>query len=300
VRAWAEEEVSTATAVVNQLGLAMENANAQRATIDAMVRLEQVNQMKSDFMKTVSHELRTPLTVVSGYVELMRDGSLGTVPPEWEQPLGLVRTKMNELNRLVQLMLEAARAEGQSLAINLEEIDLVDLVSMAVEAEASDVARHGRELRFDLPNVPMPIRVDRSKLLVVLRNLIENAVKYSPDGEPVDMGVAMNDDTATVWVADRGIGVPEPEKGRIFDQFYRVDRPEMRAIGGTGLGLFIVRNLMELQGGRVRVDDRSGGGSVFSLVVPRRPVLVPGTRTIEPVVADASPEPVATGMRQSG
>ena len=210
-RTWETEEIRTAATVVNQLGLAMESANAHRAAIDAMVRLEEVNQMKSDFMKTVSHELRTPMTVVAGYIELMRDGSLGDVPASWGEPLALVRAKVGELNRLVQLMLEAARAEGLSVAVNLEEIDLVQFVSLAVEAEAGEVARQGRELRFDAPDQALPVRIDRNKVLVVLRNLIENAVKYSPEGGPIEVGVAMTDDTARVWVADRGIGARHRE-----------------------------------------------------------------------------------------
>jgi len=298
-RPWEEEEVATATAVVNQLGLAMENVHAQRAALDAMSRLEQLNQMKSDFLKTVSHELRTPLTVVAGYVDLMREGSLGAVPEGWDQPLFMLHAKMQELNRLVGMMLEAARAEGATVGVHLEDIDLVQVVALAVEAEAAGLARSGRELRFDSPVRSMPVRADRDKLLVVLRNLIENAVKYSPSGEPVDVGVAANDDTARVWVADRGIGITDLEKGRIFDQFYRVERAETTGIGGTGIGLFIVRNLMELQGGRVRVDDRSGGGTVFSFVIPRRPVVLPGTQTVEPVPVELEPAGAGAGGPRS-
>ena len=269
---WSAVELGIASSVTSQLGLAMENASAHRATIEALVRLEEVIQMKSDFLKTVSHELRTPITVLAGYIDMMGDGSLGDVPARWAAPLNTVSTKAAELNRLVVMMLDASRAEGPAMTLNLENCDLHDLLDSAVQAQEREARQAGRELRLEPARNSLGVRVDRDKTLVVVRNLIENAIKYSPEGSKIDIGAQSGDDYVTVWVADRGPGVADDEKIRVFEQFYRVERPESRGIGGTGLGLYIVKHLLEMQGGRIEIRDRPGGGSVFAFTLPRQHV----------------------------
>ena len=281
-RTWTNEEIGIASAIVNQLGLAMENASAYRSTIEALVRMEEISQMKSDFLKTVSHELRTP-TVLTGYVEMMKDGSLGRVPDGWLKPMTQLEAKVDELNRLVHMMLEASRAEGPTLKVNLQDVDVRATVAHAVEAMQPDAERASHVLRVHLPEDELRAQADRDKLLVVLRNLVENAVKYSPEAPEVDIGVSAEASAVHIWVADRGMGVPEAEKKNIFEQFHRIDRPETAAIGGSGLGLFIVRQLVEVQGGQISVADRDGGGSVFSFNLPREPTMLPGTGQLVPL-----------------
>lgn len=267
-RALTVEERGIASALVNQLGLAMENASAYRSTIESMVRLEEAGQLKSDFMKTASHELRTPLTVLSGYMDMMSDGSLGEVPGGWVKPLAQVKLKVLELNRLVQMMLDAARSESADLKLNLEDSDITPVLELAVAAQEADADRAGATLHLDQPRGPLLARFDRDKILVVVRNLVENAVKYSPRGTVVDIGQAALDGLVKIWVADRGPGIPEIEKPRVFDQFYRLQQPGLETIAGTGLGLFIVRQLAEAQGGSISIDDRVGGGSIFTVTLP--------------------------------
>ncbi|MDP9325240.1 MAG: HAMP domain-containing histidine kinase, partial [Candidatus Dormibacteraeota bacterium] len=272
-----------ATALVNQLGLAMENASAYRAAIEAMVRLEEVNQLKSNFMKTASHELRTPMTVLSGYMDMMSDGSLGDVPDGWAKPISQVKLKVVELNRLVQMMLDASRSESADLKLNIEDTDIAPVLELAIAAQEADAERAGANLQFDVPREPVTARFDRDKILVVLRNLVENAVKYSPAGSAIDIGQQEVDGTVKIWVADRGPGIPAGDKAHIFEQFYRVQRPEQEAIGGTGLGLYIVRQLTEAQGGTIAIEDRSGGGSIFTITLPCADAVVAG-----PVAAGAA------------
>jgi signal transduction histidine kinase len=281
-RAWTTEERGIASALVNQLGLAMENASAYRATIEAMVRLEEVSQLKSDFMKTGSHELRTPLTVLSGYMDMMSDGSLGEVPAAWVKPLAQVKLKVFELNRLVQMMLDASRSESPDLKLNLEEIDIGPVLEMAIAAHEPDADRAGTRLHLDAARGPVVARFDRDKVLVVLRNLVENAVKYSPGSSTVDVGQHSDGDMVKIWVADRGPGIPETEKPRIFEQFYRVERPGLETVSGTGLGLYIVRQLTEAQGGSIAVEDRRGGGTIFTISLPK-----PASRENDPVAASS-------------
>jgi two-component system phosphate regulon sensor histidine kinase PhoR len=285
-RVWRKDEVGIAAALVNQLGLAMENASAYRSTIEALVRLEEISQLKSDLLKTVSHELRTPMTVLAGYMDMMRDGSLGNVPAEWEKPLEQVGAKVAELNRLVQMMLDASRAEGPTMQVNLEEVDIGAAVAMAVSAQEDEAQRLHRSLRLEVPRQEVRGRADRDKILVVLRNLIENAIKYSPEDSTIDIGLSAGPDVVRVWVADRGTGIPDDDKARVFEQFHRIERPETRNVGGTGLGLFIVKQLVEVQGGQIVVEDRPGGGSIFTFAIPRRAVVLPGTHQVAALDAE--------------
>jgi signal transduction histidine kinase len=289
-RTWTPEERGIASALVNQLGLAMENANAYRATIEAMVRLEEVSQLKSDFMKTVSHELRTPLTVLSGYMEMMSDGSLGKAPKGWIKPLDQVTLKVTELNRLVQMMLDSSRSESPNLKLDLENIDLTPVVALAIAAHEPDAEAAGTELRLDTPRGPLMARCDRDKVLMALRNLVENVVKYSPTGSMVNIGLLDDNDAVKIWVADRGPGIPDSEKPRIFEQFYRISRPGSEAIRGSGLGLFIVRQLTEAQRGSIMVADRHGGGSIFTLSLPR-----PAADARDDVIEDSTRHSASVG-----
>jgi signal transduction histidine kinase len=279
-RTWRAEEVGIAAALVSQLGLAMENASAYRATIEALVRMEEISQLKSDLLKTVSHELRTPMTVLAGYMDMMRDGSLGSVPDTWVKPLQQVTVKVDELNRLVQMMLDASRAEGPTLQVHLDDIDVAGAVGMAVTAQEDEARGSHHLLRLEAPRNRVMARCDRDKLLVVVRNLIENAIKYSPPDSAVDVGLAADADVVRIWVADRGTGIPDDEKPRVFEQFYRVARSETRSVGGAGLGLFIVKQLVEVQGGRIEIEDRPGGGSVFTIAIPRQAEVLPGTTQV--------------------
>jgi signal transduction histidine kinase len=282
-RAWRNEEVGIAGALVNQLGLAMENASAYRATIEALVRLEEINQLRSDLLKTVSHELRTPMTVLAGYFDMMRDGTLGAVPENWVKPLEHVTAKVEELNRVVQMMLDASRAEGPTMQVSLGAVDVGAAVSVAVAAQQGQAEKAARDLRMEMPRQETVALADRDKLLVVMRNLIENAIKYSAEGTVVDIGLAADSELVRVWVADRGMGITDEDKPRVFDQFHRIERPETRGIGGTGLGLFIVKQLVDVQGGRVTVEDRPGGGSVFAVALPRYAEAPPGKgKGVEP------------------
>jgi signal transduction histidine kinase len=276
-RAWRNEEVGIARALVNQLGLAMENASAYRASIEALARLEEINQLRSDLLKTVSHELRTPITVLAGYFDMMRGGTFGAVPEAWVKPLEQVGAKVEELNRVVHMMLDASRAEGPTMQVVLEAVDVGAALSVAVAAQEGQAEQAGGTLRLETPRQRVVARADRDKLLVVLRNLIENAIKYSPEGRAVDIGLAADTEVVRIWVADRGVGVAHEDKTRIFEQLRRVERPETRGVGGTGLGLFIVKQLVEAQGGGVTVEDRPGGGSIFAIALPREAEVPPGS-----------------------
>ena len=246
-------------------------ARRERDQLLARIRdLEALNQHQSDLLQTVTHELRTPVTVIDGYVEMFVDGSLGAAPAGWAVPLSALHGKVREVNRLVQMLLESARADTRPTEAEIEEVDATEVAASAVSAQRLQASQTGHQLRLHAPEGPVPVLCDPTKLTVVMRNLIENAVKYSPAHSIVDVAVAPAGESVELFVSDRGPGVPRADRSRIFEQFHRLRQPETRGVGGTGLGLFIVRQMLSAQGGSICVEDRDGGGSTFTVTVPRR------------------------------
>jgi signal transduction histidine kinase len=167
---------------------------------------------------------------------------------------------------VVSLVMDAARAQEGGAGVQLRGEELGEIVAAAVRAQEPEARGASHSIPLNSAELPVNVLCDREKLLVVLRNLLENALKYSPAGSEIEIGYR-GDGQGTVWVADRGAGVPADEKQAIFEKFHRVHAPGAAEVGGSGLGLFLVRSLLEMQGGSVRVEDRLGGGSVFSCYI---------------------------------
>lgn len=227
-----------------------------------------VEQMKSDFVSTVSHELRTPLTSIYGFAEtlLRRDVMFGD--EERLIFLGYIASESQRLTGIVDALLNVARLDTGDLQVNLSPTDVRDVVGQVVQS-AQDAAANGHHFVVDLPPEPLAATADPDKLRQVFSILLENALKYSPDGGTVTVGAERKHDTVEVSVADEGIGIPQADQDQIFRKFYRGTDADSRAgAGGTGLGLFIARGLVTAMGGRMWVDSREGEGSTFAFELP--------------------------------
>jgi PAS domain S-box-containing protein len=227
-----------------------------------------VEQVKSDFVSTVSHELRAPLTSIYGFAEtlLRRDVMFGE-----EERLTFLRYIASESQRLtsiVDTLLNVARLDTGDLQVNLAETDVRDVVGQVVDT-VSGAERNGHRFVVDLPEEPLTAKADPEKLRQVCSILVENALRYSPDGGTVTVGAAQRQDAVEVSVADEGIGIPQSDQEQIFRKFYRGADAELRAgAGGTGLGLFIARGLVTAMGGRIWVSSQEGEGSRFAFELP--------------------------------
>jgi PAS domain S-box-containing protein len=227
-----------------------------------------VEQVKSDFVSTVSHELRTPLTSIYGFAEtlLRRDVMFGE-----EERLTFLRYIASESQRLtsiVDTLLNVARLDTGDLQVNIAETDVRDVVGQVLNTvSATDV--NGHSFVVELPEEPLEAKADPEKLRQVCSILVENALRYSPDGGTVTVGAARRQDTVEVSVADEGIGIPQSDQEQIFRKFYRGSDAELRGgAGGTGLGLFIARGLVTAMGGRIWVSSQEGEGSRFAFELP--------------------------------
>ena len=227
-----------------------------------------VEQMKSDFVSTVSHELRTPLTSIYGFAETLLRQDVLFGEDERRVFLGYIASESQRLTGIVDALLNVARLDTGDLQVNLVATDVRDVVGEVVETAQGGVDGEHRFV-VELPEEPLAATADRDKLRQVFSILLDNALKYSPEGGTVTVGVERKHDTVEVSVADEGIGIPQADQEQIFRKFYRGTDAETRAgQGGTGLGLFIARGLVTAMGGRIWVESREGEGSTFAFELP--------------------------------
>ncbi|MFN2466307.1 MAG: ATP-binding protein [Candidatus Dormibacteria bacterium] len=241
-----------------------EQAATLRASAARMAGLEKI---KSDFLNLASHELRGPLSVLNGYLAMLTDGSLGELPPRARGVLPALNAKASQMGMLITQMLEAARLEDSQLQLKLEPVDLRRLVRNAVDTMGSMTAP-GQSLLFGEPGGEILLVADAGRVETILLNLIDNALKYSPAGGVVQVIVSADAEAATVRVRDRGIGIAEEDLPRLFTRFGRLVTPENSHIQGTGLGLYLSREIARMHGGDITVVSARAKGSEFSLSLP--------------------------------
>ena len=225
-----------------------------------------VEQVKSDFVSTVSHELRTPLTSIYGFAETLLRQDVVFGEEERKTFLRYIASESQRLTTIVDTLLAVARLDTGDLQVNLAETDVREVVGQVLGTVRFN---NGHKVVVDLPDAPLPARADAEKLRQVFSILVDNALRYSPDGGTITVGAAVHDDTVEVTVSDEGIGIPQADQEQIFRKFYRGADAEFRVgAGGTGLGLFIARGLVTAMGGRIWVASREGEGSRFSFELP--------------------------------
>lgn len=244
--------------------VALRNAQRFEEIQAARAELDRLNRVKSDFVSMVSHEFRTALTGIQGFSEMMRDEDFSI--EEMKEFAADINSDAKRLNRMITEMLDLDRMESGRLQLRLEEVDLAALLAEVAERFRPDAPTHPIVLGID-DELPA-ITGDRDKLVQVFTNLLSNAVKYSPAGGDVAITACQSDEAVRVSVRDRGIGIPVDRLESIFERYQRVDTRETRGIKGTGLGLPIVRQIVQLHGGRAWAESTVGQGTTIHLVVP--------------------------------
>jgi PAS domain S-box-containing protein len=227
-----------------------------------------VEQVKSDFVAAVSHQLRTPLTSIYGFAETLLRQDVLFDEDERRTFLSYIASESERLTGIVDELLNVARLDAGDLHVEPEPIDVASVVSEIVETAAETGAVNGHRFVVDLPPEPLSAEADRDKLRQVFSILVENALKYSPNGGTVTVGARLGDGTVEVRVVDEGTGIPPAEQERIFRKFYRAEATVRDGGGGTGLGLFIAKELVTAMGGRIWVESAEGEGSKFAFELP--------------------------------
>jgi two-component system, NarL family, sensor histidine kinase BarA len=259
---------------------------------DAYDRLKELDRLKSNFLATVSHELRTPLTSIIGYSEMLVEGIAGALDGEQKEFVQTIHEKGEQLLSLIMGLLDLSKLESGTMTVRTRPTDLRKVLEAVESTLAPTAQKKSVGLELDVaPDVP-ELRADSERLRQVFLNLGENAVKFTPKGGTVTFRVRMVDENdggepdvtgvsvsgfallapararIEVRVIDTGIGIPQRERGRVFDPFYQVDSSSTREYGGTGLGLSIAKRLVDAHGGKISIEDNEPKGTTFVVVLP--------------------------------
>lgn len=280
-----ETESLEATVTGDELDILEVNFDDMARELTASIRdLKAMEQMQKDFVANVSHELRTPVTTIKSYSETLLDSDLedGALTREF---LSVIAHESNRMTALIADLLELSKmdahqvkAAGKPIEVGrLLRQDLIDLTWDARQkqqeirwSEEMDLVEE-EEGEFPWPREEFWILGESRRIDQVIRNLLTNAIKYSPEGSVIRGGIALSDGEVCVWIRDEGIGIAPEHQEKIFNRFYRVDKARSRSMGGTGLGLAIARETTELYGGRIYLESRIGEGSTFYLAFPEAP-----------------------------
>jgi len=233
--------------------------------VDDRTEAQRVDTIRRDFVANVSHELKTPIGAIQLLAEAV--GEAKDDPEAVVRFSGRMQDESERLTRLVQQIIDLSRLQNDTASDDLAVVKVAELIAEAAEHSQTEAERKGIDIAITMDK-DLYVRGDRAQLHAAVSNLVENAVRYSPDRSKVTVSAVEDDEAVRIVIADRGVGISTEELDRIFERFYRVDPARARNTGGTGLGLSIVKHVAASHGGSVEVWSEPGAGSTFTLVLP--------------------------------
>ena len=241
---------------------------SNRELNDANAKLRELSEMKEEFLALTTHDLRSPLTVISGVINFFTSGRLGDLTAEQKNMVSMMERNTQSLIELVNDLLDASKLESGTMRLDLTSIDLGGLVRELREGMVPMAREKGITIEESVPAALPPLRADRPKLRRVLVNLLSNALKFTPKGGRVEVSAAPENGFVRVSVTDTGVGIAPEDMERLFDKYEQARSRATRSEKGTGLGLYITRQLVELHGGKIEARSELGQGSTFSFTIP--------------------------------
>jgi len=231
-----------------------------------ITKFREAEEAKTTFISVISHELKTPVSVIKGYASTLSRDDV-----EWDREtvlrgLTVIDEEADKLSELIDNLLDASRLQLGTFTLDFGEVSLDQLAERVAEKFRTQTTRH--EIRVEFPPDFPPIPGDERRLGQVLSNLLSNAIKYSPNGGTITLGGEVATDAVRVWVSDQGVGLRPGQQEMIFDRFYRADNALTRETQGVGLGLYIVRSIIEAHGGRIWAESEPGEGTTFTFELP--------------------------------
>ncbi|HCL99410.1 TPA: hypothetical protein DHW59_00555 [candidate division CPR2 bacterium] len=243
-----------------------------------VTKQKQLERQKDEFISTASHEMRTPLTAMEGYIDLATNPKIAKIDEKAKEYLDKAHSQVLGMSRLMKDLLNISKIEEGKFELSKQSFEIKDLISSVIETLNKMATEKGLKLKFNESNISFAgkkaigvstkIMADPDKAREVLNNLTENAIKYTKEGH-IEVSVTYDQDFATICVADTGIGISPDDQKHIFQKFYQVADYETREVGGTGLGLYITRSMVEMNGGKIWVESKKGQGSKFFFTIPR-------------------------------
>ncbi|HDK26081.1 MAG TPA: HAMP domain-containing sensor histidine kinase [Candidatus Atribacteria bacterium] len=236
--------------------------------LNDITEIKKLEKMRSEFVANVSHELRTPLTSIQGFVETLKEGAINN-PEKAQYFLDIIEKQSNRLNNLIEELLQLSKIESQEIAMNLQSINLRDLIDKTILEFKEKIDQKEQQVKINIsPQLPL-VKADPEQIEVVFRNLLDNAIKYTPNRGKISISALEKAENIYIEVADTGIGISAEHLPRIFERFYRADKDRSRKLGGTGLGLAIVKHIVQANQGTIGVESKPGKGSKFFFTLPK-------------------------------
>ncbi len=233
-----------------------------------VTREKEVDRMKSEFVSLVSHELRTPLTSIKGYVDLLLEGEVGEIPQDQQEFLGIIKSNADRLVTLINDLLDISRIESGRVELKLTTLEMPRVIQGVASLLRPQIEGKGQNLTLDLPDGLPSVSGDADRVTQIVTNLVSNAHKYTPAGGSITVFARAEDAWVRIAVQDSGIGLSPEEQSQLFTKFFRAKNRTTQEVGGTGLGLPIVKSLVEMHGGEITVESVPGHGSTFSFTLP--------------------------------
>ncbi len=245
--------------------IAINNARLLRTTQQALEKVKVMNQIQSNFLALASHELRTPLGIIIGYATFLQNGSRGEMTGDHaNHVLGAaaqMRSLLDQMNNLT--LLQSDEMEMRPMKISIQ-----DILNFALDEIKYSAARRDMQLVLAFQDDPIYVNVDAEKTTLAFVNLLNNAIRFSPEGSEIVIGAKKQDKEVLIWVEDHGIGIPVDKLQKIFEEFYQIEPPNTRHYGGLGIGLTIAKGLLETQGGSIWAESAGEGqGSTFKVLL---------------------------------
>lgn len=269
-----QDDARIYTTLAAQVAVAVRNAQLYAEQLAAAAKLREIDRLKSEFLASMSHELRTPLNSIIGFSDILLEGIEGPLTPRMAEDITLIRDSGHHLRELISDILDMSKIEAGMMDLRYEEIDPQKLGQEIIATSSTLVKKKSLSLNLDLGDNLEPIQADRTRVRQVLLNVMSNAIKFTEEGS-VTLKMEMADEMLRVAVQDTGIGIEPEHIPIVFEQFRQIDGSLTRAVGGTGLGLPISKNLVELHGGEMGVESVPGEGSTFWFTLPKVPPPTP-------------------------
>ena len=266
----AEIEWDGEPSIVASLRDVTERADLAQRQAESIERLRELDELKTEFVSMVSHDLRSPMATIAGYADTLRFNWDAFDDAKKMKILERISRSTGQLAKLVENVLQVSQIESGSMSYDLQELDLAELIRRVAHENTQPVfdPDQGRRIDVRLPDDLPKVRADEMRQWQILTNFVTNALKFSPEDEPVEVTAALEDDHVRVSICDHGTGIHRDDMSKLFKKFSRLEQPHVTKVKGTGLGLYICKAMIEGQGGRVWVESEPGKGSTFSYTIP--------------------------------
>jgi signal transduction histidine kinase len=260
-----ERDATLLSVTAAHAAIAINNARLLRAMQQALEKVKEANQLKSNFLSLASHELRTPLGIIIGYSTFLKEDAQGELSDHANQVLTAarqMRSVLDEMNNLAML-------KSDEMVLKPQRVPLQDVLVYACDGINEIASTRDQKLVFAFPEEPFHVNVDIDKTSLAFVNILDNAIRFSPQGSDITIGTIKQGNQVMAWVQDHGIGIPVDKLQKIFEEFYQIEPPNTRQYGGLGIGLTIAKGLIEAQEGKIWAESEgAGSGSTFKVLLP--------------------------------